>query len=69
VLVHHESASRGTFITRAKQERYEAARGAMVERWGERLASDPHYNPNLSIRPEDKPFSLAFLPRQVMNHD
>lgn len=69
VLVHHESASRGTFITRAKQERYEAARAAMVERWGQRLSSDPHYHPYLSIRPEDKPFSLAFPPRLEADHD
>lgn len=68
VLVHHESASRGTFITRAKEERYEVARAAMVERWGERLSCDPHYHPNLSIRPEDKPFSLAFPPRGMVGH-
>lgn len=68
VLVHHESASRGTFITHVKQERYEAARAMMVDRWGGQLASDPHYNSNLSIRPEDKPFSLSFPPRRVMDH-
>lgn len=69
VLIHHESASRGTFITRAKEERYEVARAAMVERWGARLMSDPHYHPNLSIAPEDTPFSLAFPPRRSIRDD
>jgi O-antigen biosynthesis protein len=65
VLSHHESASRGTFFTKTKAARYEAARRAMVERWGGMLMFDPHYNPNLSIDPEDEPFSLAFPPREL----
>jgi O-antigen biosynthesis protein len=65
VLLHHESASRGTFFTQAKQARYEAGREAMVARWGKALFSDPHYNPNLSIDVEDQPFDLAFPPRDA----
>lgn len=65
VLLHHESASRGTFFTKAKEARYEAGRESMVARWGATLMSDPHYNPNLSIIAEDDPFTLAFPPRKV----
>jgi O-antigen biosynthesis protein len=65
VLLHHESASRGTFFTKAKQIEYEASRRAMVSRWGPVLTSDRHYNPNLSIDVEDEPFDLAFPPREL----
>ncbi len=68
VLLHHESASRGTFFTRAKQESYEAARAAMVRRWGAVLDNDPHYHPHLSIDPGGTPFSLAFPPREAPVH-
>lgn len=68
VLLHHESASRGTFFTQAKEARYEAGREAMVARWGNALSSDPHYNPNLSISVEDQPFNLAFPPRDAGAH-
>ena len=63
ILLHHESASRGTYFTAAKQVRYEAERSAMVARWGAALDHDPHYNANLSIAVEDQPFDLAFPPR------
>jgi GT2 family glycosyltransferase/tetratricopeptide (TPR) repeat protein len=68
VLLHHESASRGTYFTREKEEQYEAARAAMIKRWGETLELDPHYHPNLSIEPEDSPFNLAFPPRKAPVH-
>ncbi|MDA9975782.1 glycosyltransferase [Alphaproteobacteria bacterium] len=65
LLLHHESASRGTFFTKAKEERYKAGRQAMVARWGKTLMSDPHYHPNLSIDPKEEPFDLAFPPREA----
>ena len=65
VMLHHESASRGTYFTPAKERRYEASRAAMVARWRQDLEHDPHYNPNLSIDPDDQPFELAFPPRGV----
>lgn len=64
VLLHHESASRGTYFTAAKRTRYQAEREKMVARWGASLDKDPHYNVNLSIDAEDEPFDLAFPPRR-----
>jgi GT2 family glycosyltransferase/Flp pilus assembly protein TadD len=68
LLLHHESASRGTFFTKAKEERYQAGRQAMVERWGTILLADPHYHPNFSIDPKDEPFDLAFPPREAFGN-
>jgi glycosyltransferase involved in cell wall biosynthesis len=61
VLVHHESVSRGYEDTPAKQERFAAEVVCMKERWGDRLNTDPAYNPNLSL--DGSPFSLASQPR------
>ena len=33
----------------------------MERRWGDALAADPYYNPNLTLKAED--FSPAFPPR------
>ncbi|MBW0167218.1 MAG: glycosyltransferase family 2 protein [Vulcanococcus sp.] len=61
VLVHHESVSRGYEDTPEKQARFAAEVAWMKERWGERLVTDPAYNPNLSL--DGAPFSLASPPR------
>ncbi|WP_420402572.1 glycosyltransferase [Nisaea sp.] len=65
VLVHHESASRGTVITPEKAALYDQERAFMVERWGALLEDDPAYNPNLSITPERPAFALPEEPRQI----
>ena len=64
VLLHHESASRGSFMTRRKAKRYHREAALMRERWGDHLSCDPAYNPNLSLDPRDKPFELSFPPRR-----
>ncbi len=51
-LLHHESASRGPYLTAAKKARWEAEAAVMRARWGELLHHDPYYNPNLAIDPE-----------------
>lgn len=60
-LYHHESASRGPEDTPAKQARFALESQLMKRRWGDALALDPYYNPNLSL--ESHCFELAFPPR------
>jgi GT2 family glycosyltransferase len=55
---HHESASRGREDTREKQLRFLAECDYMRNRWGDLLANDPAYNPNLTRVKED--FSLRW---------
>lgn len=56
-LLHHESASRGYENSPEKQRRFEQEVQVMKQRWGNRLANDPFYNPNLSL--DDERFELA----------
>lgn len=56
VLVHEESASRGSDETEATRERFAAERRILRERWGRQLTHDPYYSPHLSLEYED--FSL-----------
>lgn len=60
-LYHHESASRGFEDTIAKQTRFLAETDYMRTKWGPALASDPFYNPNLSLG--ERLFMPAFPPR------
>lgn len=62
-LLHHESASRGSDIAPEKAERFQREVAVMRERWGDVLAHDPFYNPNLSLTHED--FRLAATSRAV----
>ena len=61
VLVHHESASRGTDLVGPARRRFETEKQRLRDRWGALLDDDPFYNPNLSLQRED--FSLAWPPR------
>lgn len=67
LLIHHESASRGTVITPEKSALYDKERALMVERWGALLEDDPAYNPNLCITPERPAFALPEEPRSIAN--
>lgn len=60
-LYHHESMSRGAENTPAKFQRFEDESAYMRRRWQKELASDPAYNPNLTLVTED--FRFAFPPR------
>lgn len=60
-LHHLESASRGPDTAPDKVQRFLSEVNYMRRRWGDRLAQDPYYNPNLSLDAED--FGLAFPPR------
>lgn len=60
-MYHHESASRGTEDTPEKQARFNGEITFMKNRWGDLLAKDPFYSPNLTIERED--FSFAKTPR------
>ena len=62
-LFHHESATRGSYLTEAKLARWEAERDVMRARWGRLLDRDPWYNANLAINPESRAYDLAFPPR------
>ncbi|MGF1464020.1 MAG: glycosyltransferase family 2 protein [Maricaulaceae bacterium] len=61
VLRHRESASRGSDMASAHRDRFLGEIEAMHERWGDRLAKDPYYSPNLTLRQEN--FSIADEPR------
>lgn len=56
-LYHHESASRGLEDNPEKMARFMSEIRFMQERWGNVLAGDPAYNPNLSM--EAANFALA----------
>jgi GT2 family glycosyltransferase/tetratricopeptide (TPR) repeat protein len=57
-LIHHESATRGPYMSVEKRERWEAEAATMRARWGETLPHDPFYNPNLAIAPGTKTFGI-----------
>lgn len=61
LLKHHESASRGLEDNPAKQARFATEVQYMFARWGDKMAQDRNYSPNLSLVHED--FSLAWPPR------
>jgi len=52
-LIHHESASRGPEDSPEKIARFQREVRFMQDRWGDVLAGDPQYNPNLSMRVGD----------------
>jgi GT2 family glycosyltransferase len=56
VLIHQESASRGSDEEESKRERFEREQRVMRDRWQRQLASDPYYSPHLTSEFED--FSL-----------
>ncbi len=61
VLVHHESATRGSERTAAAAERFARESACMAERWAALIANDPAYSLNLTLHSED--FDLAWPPR------
>lgn len=61
-MIHHESISRGFEDSPEKQARFQREAALMRERWGDWLADDPAYNPNLTLEHED--FGLAWPPRK-----
>ncbi len=52
-LYHHESHSRGDEDTPEKVERFKRENEYIKKKWGEKLTSDPYYNPNLTLDRED----------------
>jgi len=61
VLHHHESKSRGSDLTDENKSRFLREAYFMRAKWGEKLLSDPFFNPNISLQsniPE-----LAYPPR------
>jgi len=61
VLYHHESATRGYEDNPEKKARFKKELSYMREHWGELLAKDPFYSPNLTL--SDEQFNYAFPPR------
>jgi GT2 family glycosyltransferase len=57
-IIHHESKSRGTENTRAKQIRFESEILYMRQRWQKYIQNDPCYSPYLTLERED--FSYRF---------
>jgi len=61
-LYHHESASRGSDLIRARRPEFEREIRHVAQRWAGVIANDPYFNPNLSLF-QSSP-TLAFPPRQ-----
>jgi O-antigen biosynthesis protein len=57
-LLHHESITRGYEDNPDKRERFLVETEYVRERWPERMAIDPYYNPNLTKEKEDYSLSL-----------
>ncbi len=64
LLLHHESATRGSDAAPAKQQRLRAEQAALQARWGPLLQRDPAYNPNLSLQSDH--IDLADPPRVTL---
>jgi glycosyltransferase involved in cell wall biosynthesis len=62
-LYHFESATRGDDLAPERAQRFLGEQQYMRRRWGEWLAQDPYYNPNLTLDHVD--FGLAWPPRAV----
>ncbi|MBB3258020.1 glycosyltransferase involved in cell wall biosynthesis/SAM-dependent methyltransferase [Paraburkholderia bannensis] len=62
-LYHLESISRGANLSAAQIERDALERAYMMSRWGNVIAHDPFYSPNLTVAAEN--YGLAFPPRAV----
>ncbi|WP_071231718.1 glycosyltransferase [Salinicola sp. MIT1003] len=63
-LIHAESATRGKDESAEKAARAEREMANLRRRWGNALAADPAYNPNLSLDVASDPYtSLALPPR------
>ncbi|HUJ77174.1 MAG TPA: glycosyltransferase, partial [bacterium] len=60
-LLHYESATRGADITPEQRAVFQKEVRYMQDTWGDLLANDPAYNPNLSLQSEW--FRLAWPPR------
>ncbi|MBT8070419.1 MAG: glycosyltransferase, partial [Gammaproteobacteria bacterium] len=61
LLLHYESASRGSEDSPEKKARFDQEVRYMKSRWGKLLQDDPAYSPNLTLQETD--FSLAWPPR------
>ena len=62
-LCHHEPTPRGRYDPAKTQARFEQEIAYMRRRWGDVLAADPFWNPNLSL--DDLHCALAFPPRRA----
>lgn len=60
VLMHHESATRGSDMAPERRARFEREVRFMQDRWGSALRDDPYYSPHLTRHHED--FSIAASP-------
>ena len=62
-LYHHESVSRGADEAPEKRLRFNRERDYMLTVWGEKLRSDPFYNPHLSLITEDFALGMKGYPQ------
>lgn len=62
-LYHYESISRGAEDTPEKQARFSGEVSYMQSKWGQILALDPYYSPNLTLDRED--FSISTRPQSL----
>ena len=52
-LYHHESKTRGSDTSGAKQKRFDKEKALLLSRWSTDIQNDPFYNPNLTRDSED----------------
>jgi GT2 family glycosyltransferase len=62
-LRHHETSSRGHDTSPENAPRFKREINWMIETWGDKLNSDPYFNPNFSLA--SPVFDLAFPPRRL----
>jgi glycosyltransferase involved in cell wall biosynthesis len=60
-LIHHESASRGHYLTIEQQSQFLREKTYIQGKWGAQLLYDPFYSPNFSLNLPG--FDFAFPPR------
>ena len=65
VLYHHESVSRGKGVEPSKRKRFQSEVKCMQERWGEIIANDPYYNPNLDRQGGGNDFKVGLPPTRL----
>ena len=65
VLYHYESKSRGAEDTPEKQQRFKQEMDDMYKKWGELIANDLCYSPNLTLETEDYKLKIKNRPEVV----
>ncbi len=67
-LFHFESKSRGYEDTPEKVARFKTEQKYMLDTWGDTMANDPFYNPNLTLIKQDYGLNMEGVIQQYLQH-